>query len=117
MSVVAVDRATGALVVEGRKVFPLVLSDGPPLGAKAPDGGDAFAEVAAGGASFIRVGRPHWSLESIDQQIAAEREVLDAAAAHGLHVWLQLGNVPDLSARHLSANKQLLPKIVRQFKD
>jgi hypothetical protein len=117
VSVVAVDRATGALLVEGRKVFPLVLSNGPPLGAKAPGGGDAFAEVAAGGASFLRVGRPNWSLESIDQQIAAEREVLDAAAAHGLHCWLQLGNVPDLPARIPSANKQMLPKIVRGLKD
>ena len=94
MSVVSVDRSTGVLVVEGRKVFPLVLSDGPPPA--------AFAEIAAGGANFIRVGRPHWSLESIDEQIAAEREVLDAAAAHGLHCWLQLGNVPDLPARALS---------------
>jgi hypothetical protein len=109
VSVVAVDRATGALVVEGRKVFPLVLSDGPPL--------DEFAEIAAGGANFVRVGRPDWSLESIDEQIAAERVVLDAAAAHGLHAWLQLGNVPDLPGRTLSANKQLLPKIVRQLKD
>jgi hypothetical protein len=117
VSVVAVDRATGALVVEGRKVFPLVLSNGPPLGAKAPGGGDAFAEVAAGGASFIRVGRPHWSLESIDQQIAAEREVLDAAAEHGLHCWLQLGNVPDLPARALSPNRRLLTNIVGQLKD
>ena len=117
MSVVAVDRSTGALVVEGRKVFPLVLSDGPPLGAKAPDGGDAFAEIAAGGASFIRVGRPHWSLESIDEQIAAEREVLDAAAAHGLHCWLQLGNVPDLPAAALSPNRRMLTSIVGQLKD
>jgi hypothetical protein len=117
VSVVAVDRATGVLVLEGRKVFPLVLSNGPPSGAKAPSGGGAFAEIAAGGANFIRVGRPNWSLESIDEQIAEEREVLDAAAAHGLHCWLQLGNVPDLPARALSANKQLLPKIVRQLKD
>ena len=69
MSVVSVDRSTGSLLVEGRKVFPLVLSDGPPLGAKAPSGNDAFAEVAAGGANFIRVGRPDWSLESLDQQV------------------------------------------------
>ena len=117
MSVVSIDRATGALVVEGRKVFPLVLSNGPPLGAKAPDGGDAFAEIAAGGANFIRVGRHDWSLESIDQQIAAEREVLDAAAAHGLHCWLQLGNVPDLPARALSPNRRLLANIVGQLKD
>ena len=54
MSVVEVDRPTGALVVEGRKLFPLVLSNGPPPGAKAPSGQDALAELAAGGAGFIR---------------------------------------------------------------
>lgn len=117
MSVVEVDRATGALVVDGRKVFPFVLSNGPPLGAKAPSGEDALAELAAGGASFIRAGRPIWNLESIDQQIAAEREVLDAAAEHGLHCWLQLGNVPDLSARPLAAKEQLLTRIVGDLKD
>src|ERR1051325_6824736 len=115
MSVVGVDRSTGALVVEGRKLFPIVLSDGPPLGAKAPNGKDALAELAAGGASFIRVGRPIWSPESIDQQIAAERDVLDAAAAHGLRCWLQLGNVPDLPARGFAAKEQLLTRIVGQL--
>jgi hypothetical protein len=117
MSVVDVDRATGVLVVEGDKIFPLVLSDGPPLGAKAPDGQDALAELAAGGANFIRAGRGIWSPESIDQQIAAEREVLDAAAAHGLRCWLQLGNVPDLPARGFAAKEQLLTEIVGQLKD
>jgi hypothetical protein len=117
VSVVSVDRSTGALLVEGRKVFPIVLSNGPPPGAKTPDGGDALAEVAAGGASFIRVGRPDWSLESLNQQIAAERRVLDAAAAHGLHCWLQLGNVPDLPDRTPSANEQLLTGIVEELKD
>ena len=48
MSVVKVDRATGSLVLEGRKVFPLVLSDGPPLGAKAPNGQDGLAEIDPG---------------------------------------------------------------------
>ena len=117
MSVVEVDRATGALVVEGRAAFPLILSDGPPLGAKAPDGADALAELAAGGASFIRTGRAVWSPQSIEQQIAAEREVLDAAAAHGLHCWLRLGNVPDLSARGLAAKDRLLTRIVEELKD
>jgi hypothetical protein len=117
MSVVKVDRATGSLVVDGRKVFPLVLSDGPPLGAKAPNGNDALAELAAGGAGFIRTGRHVWSSRSIEQQIAAEREVLDAAAAHGLHCWLRLGNVPNLSAGELASNEQLLTRIVRQLKD
>jgi len=117
MSVVDVDRATGVLVVEGDRVFPLVLSDGPPPGAKAPDGQDALGELAAGGANFIRAGRGIWSAESLDQQIAAEREVLDAAAAHGLHCWMQLGNVPDLSARGFAAKEQLLTEIVGQLKD
>ena len=117
MSVVEVDRATGVLVVERRKLFPIVLSNGPPLGAKAPNGNDALAELAAGGASFIRAGRPMWTLASIDQQIAAERDVLDAAAAHGLHCWLQLGNVPDLSARELEAKEQMLTRIAGQLKN
>ena len=43
--------------------------------------------------------------------------MLDAAAAHGLHCWLQLGNVPDLPARALSPNRRLLTKIVGQLKD
>src|SRR5437764_14831266 len=106
MSVVGIDRATGALVIEGRKVFPLVLSNGPPLGAKAPNGQDGLAEIAAGGAGFIRAGRHDWNLASIDQQLAAERDVLDAAAAHQLHCWVQLGQVPDLSARTPSAEKK-----------
>jgi hypothetical protein len=117
VSVVRVDRATGTLAVEGRKIFPLVLSNGPPVGAKAPSGEEGLAEVAAGGANFLRVGRHDWSLESIEQQIAAEREVLDAAAAHGLRCWLQLGNVPDLPTRALAANEQLLTSIVGELKD
>ena len=117
MSVVRVDRSTGALVVEERRTFPIVVSNGPPLGAKAPNGNDALAELAAGGVGFIRAGRPAWSGEATEQQIAAEREVLDAAAAHGLHCWLQLGDVPDLPARGLAAKKQLLNRIVGQLKD
>jgi hypothetical protein len=117
MGVVAVDHSTGVLLVDGRRVFPIVLSDGPPLGGTAPSGGDALAEVSAGGVSFIRTGRSDWSLESIDQQIAAERKLLDAAAGHGLHCWVRLGNVPDLSARSLAANQHLLTSIVGQLKD
>jgi hypothetical protein len=117
VSVVAVDRATGALLVEGRKVFPLVLSNGPPVDAKAPSGEDALAEVAAGGAGFVRVGRSDWSLGSIEQQIAAELEVLDAAAAHGLHCWLQLADVADLPTRTLAANERLLSSILEELKE
>jgi hypothetical protein len=117
MSVVRVDRSTGALVVEGRRLFPIVLSNGPPPGAKAPNGKDALAELADGGAGFIRAGRPVWNARSIDEEIAAEREVLDAAAEHGLRCWLQLGNVPDLPASGLAAREHVLTRIVGQLKD
>lgn len=117
MAAVSIDRSTGALLVEGRKVFPIVLSNAPPADAKAPSGADALAEVAAGGVSFIRAGRPDWSLDALDQQVAAEREVLDAAAAQGLHCWLQLGNVPDLPDRAPAATEQLLTSLVGELKD
>src|SRR5690242_13466622 len=117
MSVVEIDRATGSLVVGGRKLFPIVLSNGPPLGAKAPNGKDALAELSAGGANFLRVGRPIWTLESIDEQIAAARDVLDAAAEHGFHCWLQLGNVPDIPARAFAPKEQLLTRIAGDLKD
>lgn len=116
MSTVVVDHATGALVVDGRPVFPLVLSDGPPLGATTPDGEDALAVLAAVGANFLRVGRSDWSADSVDQQIAGVRELLDAAAAHGLHCWLQLGNAPNLPSRAPAAREQLLTTIVEQLK-
>jgi len=117
MSAVAVDRSTGVLLVDGGRVFPTVLSKGPPSGALAPSGREALAEVAAGGASFIRTGRPDWSLELVDQQIAVERDLLDAAAAQGLRGWVQLGEVPNLSARSLAANEHLLTSIAGQLKD
>ena len=60
MSRVTVDRATGALRIGGAKVFPLGLSNPPPLGGTAPNGADGLQEVAAGGASFIRTGRGDW---------------------------------------------------------
>jgi hypothetical protein len=117
VTAVSIDRSTGALLVDGRKTFPIVLSNGPPPGAEAPGGGDALAEVAAGGASFIRAGRPDWSLESLDEQLTAAREVLDAAAANGLHCWLRLGNVPDLPDRAPAATEQLLTNLVDGLKD
>lgn len=117
MSTVEIDRGTGALVVEGRKLFPLILSNGPPVGAKTPDGADALGVLAAGGANFLRVGRHEWSPGSVDEQVAGVREALDAAATHGLHCWLQLGTAPDLPGRGAASKEQVLTRIVGQLKD
>jgi hypothetical protein len=87
---------TGALLVDGSSLFPIVLSNGPPPGSVTPAGRNGLAEVAAAGVSFIRTGGADWSLPGIDSQLAAQRQLLDAAAAHGLLAWLWLGNVPNL---------------------
>ena len=113
MSRVTIDKATGALRVAGAKVFPLGLSNPPPL--------DGLKEVAAGGASFIRTGRGDWGPGRLEEQIAAERAVLDAATANGLLCWLQLGDLPDLPPRtagtQASTREQMLSRIATSLKD
>jgi hypothetical protein len=115
---VAVDGATGCLVVDGRKVFPIGLSQPPPLGGTTPAGDDGWAEVARSGVNVIRSGRGDWSLQQIDAQIASERARMDAAAAHGLYCWLQLGDVANLPPPTASpaVNEQLLAKIANGLK-
>jgi hypothetical protein len=118
VSAVTIDGSTGCLVIDGRTVFPIVLSDPPPRGGKAPNGNDGWAEVASGGVNFIRSGRGDWNLQAIDQQIAAERVVLDEAATHGLHCWLRFADVANLPppTGSLSANEQLLVRIADGLK-
>jgi hypothetical protein len=113
---VKIDPATGTLLLGGAKVFPLVVSNAPPPDALAPSGGNGLAELAASGVNMLRSGNAGWSLELAQGQIAAERKVLDAAAAHGLHGWTWLGSVPNLPAQPGSANEQLLTEIVNGLK-
>jgi hypothetical protein len=68
--------------------FPIVLSNGPPPGGKAPNGRNALAEVAAAGVTHVRTGVAAWSAATIAEQ----RSVLDAVGAHGVRAWLWLGD-------------------------
>src|SRR6266498_6105231 len=119
MSTVAID-ATGSLVIDGQTVFPIGLSEAPPQGGTTRDGRDAWAEVASAGANFVRTGLREWNLQQIDNQIAAERARMDAAAAHGLYCWPRLGNAgnlpPPAADGQPSVNEQLLVKIVNGLK-
>jgi hypothetical protein len=120
VSRVTIDRPTGALRIGGKKVFPLGLSNPPPLGSTTPGGVNGLKEVADGGISFIRTGHGQWGPGQLAQQIAHERAVLDAAAANGLHCWLYLGEVPNLPARaagqQASAREQMLSSIAGELK-
>src|SRR5437016_12435286 len=115
MTSVTID-AAGVLVVGGQKVFPLGLSLPPPVGGKTPDGKDAWQELKAGGASFVRTGRANWDAQQIDAQIAAEQKLEDAAAAHSLLCWLWLGALPNLPTTPGSPQEQLLGQVVNAFK-
>jgi hypothetical protein len=121
VSRVTIDGPTGALRIAGKKVFPIGLSNPPPLGRTTPAGVDGLKEVADGGVSFIRTGHGQWAPGQLAQQVAVERAMLDAAAANGLHCWLYLGEVPNLPARaagqQASAREQMLSSIATSLKN
>ena len=121
MSRVTIDRATGAIRVGGAKTFPLGLSSPPPHDGRAPSGQDALQEVADAGVNVVRTGRGDWGFARLEEQIAEERERLDAVAAAGLQAWLYLGDLPDLPARaaggQASVREQMLNRIGGAFRD
>jgi hypothetical protein len=110
MTATSIDTATGNLLVAGKPVFPIGLSDPPPLGSTAPNGRDAWAEVAAAGVTFVR-NFTVWNAAAVAEQLIAVKQQLDAAPAHGLQLWLALAGVD----RDLS-HQALLDEIVNTVK-
>src|SRR5438477_3487190 len=110
MTRTAVDAATGDLLVGGKRVFPIGLSDPPPVDGTAPSGRPAWAEVAAAGVTFAR-NYTVWRAAAAAEQMAAVLQELDAALEHGLQLWLALAGVDnDLS------HQTLLDRIVNTVK-
>jgi hypothetical protein len=111
MTASSIDVATGNLLLAGKPVFPIGLSDPPPLGSTAPDSGlDAWAEIARAGVGFVR-NSTVWTAVGVEEQLIAVAEELDAAPSHGLQLWLALAGVDnDLS------QQALLDRIVNTFK-
>jgi hypothetical protein len=75
----------GTTLVDGRKVFPIVLAKGPE--------GDALDEVVTAGVNFLKVGpatRPWWP-EDIADAMERNRE----AAARGVYTWVNLATLSD----------------------
>ncbi|HEX7626713.1 MAG TPA: hypothetical protein VF379_06615 [Gaiellaceae bacterium] len=83
--------SNGTIVSDGSKTFPLVLAKGPSAGTTAPDGTDAFAEVASAGVTTLKIGpaTTPWSSADIDDANLQDR----AAAAHDLSTWVNLSTV------------------------
>ena len=93
MSRTTVDAATGCLLVGGKAVFPIGLSDPPPRDARAPSGAAAWEEIAKAGVNFCR----HfvvWREAVAAEQLLEVERALAAAQSHGLQLWLALHVLP-----------------------
>jgi hypothetical protein len=72
----------GTVVLDGRKSFPIVLAKGPPA--------EGLREVAAAGVNFVKAGPVKgWTDADIAETIGWNR----AAAAAGIHTWINLSSL------------------------
>ena len=104
MAKTRIDPKTGNLISGGKAIFPLGLSDPPPVDAK------AWAEIAGAGVNFVRHYDP-WTAAAFSEQAANVAHKLDTAKANGLQVWLALAGADNDLTR-----KKLLDQIVQLFK-
>ena len=104
--------AAGTMLLNGQKVFPLVLAKGPDAGTTTPNGTGAFAEVASGGVNFLKLGpaTTPWT----DSDIADTNTQDRAAAASGLATWVNLSTVA--RATPGAASDTLLEHVVTSLK-
>jgi hypothetical protein len=93
----------GTVLLDGRPLFPIVLSKGPPA--------DGFAAVAAAGVNFVRLGPVgEWNDAELASAIAENR----AAAAAGLHTWVNLSSLSAVAP--WSWREDLLSHVVGSLK-
>ena len=105
-----IDLKTGNLLVEGRRVFPLGLSDPPPFDSTAPNGKPAWAEIGSAGVNFAR-NYTVWTSAGAAEQIISLGRQLDAASQHGLQLWVALAGIDNDLSR-----KKLLDSVVNTLK-
>jgi hypothetical protein len=110
MTRTTVEGATGDLLVGGKRVFPIGLSDPPPFDGTAPGGQPAWAAIASAGVTYCR-NYTVWTTAAAAEQLLSVGQQLDAASRHGLQLWLALAGV-DNNLGHQS----LLDSIVNTVK-
>ena len=103
----------GTVLLDGAKTFPIVLAKGPGPGATTPDGTNALAEVASGGATYLKIGPATvpWTTADIEDAKQQNR----AAAANRLHTWVNLSTVA--RATRASASDALLGQVVTSLEN
>jgi hypothetical protein len=87
--------ADNVLVINGKKVFPIGFSPGPPNNGKTPSGGDALQELRDAGALLFRMTQTtDWDSTVVSNQQAA----LDWAYQHGMFCWVNLRELSEFAA-------------------
>jgi hypothetical protein len=111
-SVVTID-ADKVMVLNGRKMFPITLSPGPPTQARTPRGDDALDELGDVGALIFRITQTtDWnSLVKSNQQAA-----LDWAAQHGMYCMVNLRELSEFDAGD-AVREAELRNVITQFKN
>ena len=110
MTATSIDSATGNLLVGGSRVFPLGLSDPPPVDGMAPNGKPAWAEVASAGVNFAR-NYTTWTAAAAAEQLLSVGQQLEVAAQHGMQMWVALAGIDNDLSR-----AALLDRIVNTVK-
>ena len=83
----------GTVILDGRKVFPIVLAKGPEPGTTSSAGRDALDEVVEAGVNVFKTGpasRPWWP-----EDIAAAVDYNRAAATRDAYTWVNLATLSD----------------------
>jgi hypothetical protein len=118
-SVVTVN-ADNVLVLNGRKVFTIGFSSGPPTNGKTPTGGDALQELRDAGALLFRLSQTsNWSTSSntLDSQMISDQQAaLDWANQHGMYVWLNLKELSQFPSTN-TTTPALLRSLVDTFRN
>jgi len=105
--------AENILVINGRKVFAIGFSPGPPTNGKTPSGADALQELRDAGALLFRISQTtDWNSNVISNQQAA----LDWAYQHGMFCWVNLRELSKFAAGD-TATEATLRNIVDIFRN
>jgi hypothetical protein len=105
--------AQGTTLVDGRKVFPIVLAKGPERGSTTPGGTDALAEVVSAGVNFFKIGpaTTAWTSADIADALAWNR----AAATLGVYTWINLSTLS--RATRGSSQHTLLHQVITSLEN
>jgi hypothetical protein len=110
-SVVTIN-ADKVMVLNGRKVFPITLTPGPPNNAKTPLGDDALAELGQAGVVAFRIAQ---STDWDSQLIATQHDALNWAQQNGMYCMVNLRELSAFAAGD-TITEAGLRSLVNEFK-